>query len=275
MGLALGCAQVTPAKEPVPVAATPVLEPARDALHAERISADFSLLDVPVGDLVMQVCPRSDGRGADIDTQMRAATLIRAVRRVGGTAHTTLGADELGPERTEIEVYDGDKTRTYRVSYGPGEYEYEYVKSDEEEPRRGRKTLEVPAIIHDVHSAFLLLRAWKPRLDEHAHFFVVLGRHLYRVDARSAGRKVVIVDGTPRVTTRIDGDARRIGAQGAPDAGSAHRSFSMWFEEGPGAVPVQLTATSSYGEMTMTLTRHERSAAHCEPAESGSTANRP
>jgi hypothetical protein len=261
----LGCAPTNPARRPKTEAApSRLLRPDTAAIHAERIEGEFTLLDVPVGDVVVRICPSMGTEPAILETRMRAAALIRAVRRLGGTARTLLDANGSAPSRAESEIYDGKITRSYQVRFGPGaSFDYEYSKTGEP-MRRGGRTLPVEATIHDVHSALLLLRNWQPRLDEQAQFYVVLGRRLWRVDARSKGRTVLLVNGAPRVTTRIEGEAERVDASDSSEPSTSRRSFSLWFEDGAQRVPLRLTATSSYGDVTMTLTGYERSPEVCE-----------
>jgi hypothetical protein len=246
-----------------------MLRPEATPIHAERIEGEFTLLDVPVGDVVVRICPSVETVPATLETDMRAAALIRAVRRLGGTARTLLEANGSSPSRAESEIYDGKTTRSYQVRFGPGaSFEYEYSKTGEP-ARRGGRTLPVETAIHDVHSALLLLRNWQPRLDEQAQFYVVLGRRLWRVDARSKGRTVLLVKGVPRVTTRIEGEAERVDASDSSDPSTSRRNFSLWFEDGAQRIPLRLTATSSYGDVTMTLTGYERSPRVCDPPPEG------
>lgn len=214
--------------------------------------------------MVLRVCPGEAPGESTVESRIRAAALIRAVRSVGGTGRTVLSPELDAPVTSEFDVIDGDVTRSYRIQFAPGRFDYEFQKTGEE-LRRGRHELPEPATPHDLHTALLLLRAWNPRLDEEAHFYVVLGRRPWRVRARSAGRAVLLIGGSPRVTTRIDGEAHRVDKD-TLDPDKDYRTFSLWFEEGANAVPVRLSATSGYGDVTMTLVRYESSAGPCRRA---------
>ena len=259
----LGCAHEAEPFRPATAGATRLLQQNPGLTSPERLTGEFTIFDVPVGDLVMELCPKAAAREASMETRIQAAALIRAVRSIGGDARTTFAPDGASPSRTEVLVVDGEKRRSYLIRYHPGAFDFEYRRSSDEEPLRGSQALPEPATIHDLHSALLLLRAWQPHLDEEAHFYVVMGRRLYRVEARSAGRKVLVIEGTPRVTTRIDGEATRIDIDPS-DTGQARRTFSLWLEEGRDAVPVRLSATGTYGDVTMTRTRYERSTSLCK-----------
>lgn len=261
----LGCAHETEPFRPTTAGVTPLLQREESARLTvpERMTGEFTLLGVPVGDVVMELCPKNATREAIMETRIQAAALIRAVRRIGGNARTTLSSDGASPTKTQVSVLDGEKTRAYLIQYQPGSFDFEYRRDPEEEPLRGSYALPEPATIHDLHSALLLLRNWQPHLAEEAHFFVVLGRRLFRVEARSAGRTVLMVEGKPRVTTRIDGEATRIDDVDANEAGKSRRTFSLWLEEGRTAVPVRLSATGSYGEVTLTRKHYENTAPLC------------
>lgn len=243
----------------------PLLRTEQDPIRTERIEAEFNLMGVPIADMTMLVCPEGSSPEPTIETQIRAASLIKAVRRIGGSSRTVLSTDGVSPTTTETDVQDGDRVRSYRIQYGAGYFDYEYERTGEESPVRGTIKLPAAATIHDLHSALLMLRAWKPRLEEQAHFYIVLGRRLWRVEARSAGRGVLMLRGTPKLTTRIDGEARRLDGKDALDPAKGRRTFSLWIEEGAQAVPVQVTSSSSYGDVTMTLVQYQSSPRVCEP----------
>jgi hypothetical protein len=234
---------------------------------AERIESDVELLQLPMGTMVLDVCP------ADrlLTTTIEASPLVRLVRKLSGTATTRLSADGLTPEQTEVRVLDGSETRTYRVTYTVGGFDYEYENA-QHVTRRGRREIGVDARLHDLQSAMTLLRKWQPRLHETGHFYVVLGRLPWRVEARLAGPEVLTVSGAPLLTRRIDGEAYRVNTTAEPsepnEAADSRREFSLWFDaDGPGH-PVRLVARSTYGDVTMTLSRYLRSEAFCPSAAS-------
>jgi len=246
---------------------TPLLQMPGRAAPAERILGDVTLVGVPIGEVAIQLCPGHSPEQRSIETKIRPAALIRAVRSLGGRAYTLLSSESSAPIQTQTDVHDGDRTRTYRVSYGPGSFSYVYEKTGAK-PRSGTRELSEPTPLYDLHASMEQLRAWKPRLDDEVHFFVVLGRHLWRVEARFMGPEMLTVRGTPRLTRRIEGRARRIdsdatGKHDVSDAGGTERTFQLWFDQSPQRVPVRLVATANYGDVAMMITDYDRSDAGC------------
>jgi hypothetical protein len=105
----------------------------------------------------------------------------------------------------------------------------------------------------------VLLRAWRPRLNETAYFHVVLGRRLWRVDVVSAGPQVIKTNGVARLTHRIDGAGARLWRPSDVEP----RRFSLWLSEDPERVPLRMVADASFGEVTMTLTEREVGRSRC------------
>lgn len=259
----VGCSSVPgPTSASGAIPAMPVSELTARPSRAERIESEVELLGLQMGKMVLDFCPAD----SLINTTIEASPLVRLVRRLSGTATTHLSGGGLTPKRSSVEVHDGDKTRTYRIVYtGTGfEYEYEPVQGKVE---RGQNEGAGGAPLYDLQSAMALLRSWRPRLGEAAHFYVVLGRYLWRAEASSAGPEMLTVSGAPRLTRRVDGVAFRVDTDGAPKqeegASDVRRAFSLWFDHDGAGYPVRLVARSTYGDVTMSLTRYVQSDEFC------------
>jgi hypothetical protein len=240
--------------------------------RAERIEGDVELLGLPMGKMVLDVCP-ADGL---ITTTIQASPLVRLVRRLSGTATTHLSPASLTPERSSVRVYDGDETRTYRIVYTDSGFEYGHERSSGK-VERGRKDVAGGEPLYDLQSAMALLRSWRPQLGGEAYFHVVLGRHLWRAEARFVGPEMLMVSGAPRLTRRVDGVAYRVDtAQGTPTGkgeADVRRAFSLWFEGDGAGYPVRLVARSTYGDVTMALIRYRQSDEFCRAYREASAAS--
>jgi len=264
--LGLGCASNTPAASAADENAFPALRVARGTFAPERLLGDVFLEEIPLGSVQIQVCPEDGAERFSMLSQIAPAALFRLVRRLGGRMLSVLSEEHYAPVQTEVDVFAGDATRSYRLQYRPGGFDYEYRRSAQAEPKHGTRQLPVPAPVNDMHSALLQLRSWRPRLGETAHFFVAIGRDLWRVEVRSRGPEMLQVQGAPALTQRIDGDARRVGADTGSDPDDTRRTFSLWLGEGPEALPTRLVASANYGDVSMSLTSHDRSTDGCPAA---------
>jgi uncharacterized protein DUF3108 len=226
----------------------------------ETLRADVSLSGVHLGRIESTWCPHTTG--GRVETEMKPASLLKALTHASGRAETEVELPGWAPRASDYDLREGDVVRTYHVSYHEGRFVYRYEKGGVPQ-LEGSDDVPEQARAHDMQSALLALRAWRPRLAEAAHFYVVLGRRLWRADVRSAGPEVIKIDGVPQLTTRIDGTARRLWE--APDA-PGPRQFSIWFGEQAERVPVRLTADGKYGPVTMTLTERSAALEACQPA---------
>jgi hypothetical protein len=262
--VAAGCSSTPPAADPSTSGAMLPMSPSATERisRAERIESDVELLGLRMGQMVLDVCPAD----ALITTTIQASPLVRLVRRLSGTATTHLSQDGLTPERSSVRVYDGDETRTYRIVYTDAGFEYGHERSSGV-VERGRKDVAGGEPLYDLQSAMALLRSWRPPLGGEAYFQVVLGRHLWRAEARFLGPEMLMVSGAPRLTRRVDGVAYRVdtaqGSQAGKGASDVRRAFSLWFESDGAGYPVRLVARSTYGDVTMALSRYQQSDEFC------------
>jgi hypothetical protein len=236
----------------------------------EVLHAQVELLGLRLGTLETASCPARGQLPATVETQITGASLVNLIRKVGGDAKTELSGSRA-PRWSEYNFREGDILRHYRVEYQPGRYDYLYDNGGEAS-RTGQGDVPEGASPHDLHSAVLLLRGWRPRLGERAHFYVVAGRRLWRVDVRSAGPQVIETQGSARLTYRIDGKGVRLWEE----ADTSPRQFSLWLSDDVDRVPVRMQADSKLGAITMTLTEREQSSASCKqqnaaPALSGAS----
>lgn len=197
-----------------------------------------------------------------METRVTSSPIVNVIRRTSGEAKTELSDVSPAPQASEYHFRDGDLLRHYRVEYRAGTYQYAYDNGGHAR-QTGEHAVPEGAEPHDLHSAMLLLRRWRPRLDEAAYFYVVLGRKLWRVDVTAAGPQVIKIQEAPRLTHRIDGVATRLWES----ADAAPRRFSVWLSEDKERVPVRMVADASFGEVTMTLTERELGVARCAPLD--------
>jgi len=56
---------------------------------------------------------------------------------------------------------------------------------------------------------------------------------------------------------RIDGRTHKLDRNGARDAGSPERSFSMWISDDDGRVPLEIKAVTDYGDLRMRIVDYQ------------------
>ena len=272
---AVGCTRDAVIQAPDIGSAGHLLEPGgvRDlGRQSEVLHGDIALFGLSLASMESSKCPAHEGRPASIETRVEPATLVRAIRRTSGEARTDFGGETAAPTRSDYVMRDGALMRHYLVEHGEGRFDYSYDNGGSLS-RRGHDDVPEGATAHDLHSAMVLLRSWRPRLHETAYFYVVLGRRLWRVDVVAAGPQVIKTNGgAPRLTHRIDG----VGARLWQPSEVEPRRFSLWLSEDPERVPLRMVADASFGEVTMTLTERNVGGARCaSDTESDTGAEKP
>jgi hypothetical protein len=229
-------------------------------LGSEVLHANVELFGIEIATLDSSFCRLPEG-GAVAATQVEASPLVKVVRRTSGEATTQLPEPGRLPRSSDYSFRDGDLLRHYGVDYRPGSYSYVYDNGGVER-RTGAEDLPEGASAHDLHSAMLLMRAWRPRLGEQAYFYAVLGRRPWRVDVTSRGVEMIKMGDDPRLTYRIDGVAVRLWQ---PESAKP-KHFSVWLSEDADRVPLRMVADASFGQVTMSMTGREPGAQACATA---------
>lgn len=253
------CGQTGLVEPEAPVASlrAPLEADRTGGLPPELLAAKVEIYGLPIATLESALCPGERG-GLTIATDVDAAPIVKIVKRTSGEARTELLGPSLSPRSSDYTFRDGDVVRHYTVDYRAGGYSYVYDNGGVES-RRGSDDVPEGAEVHDLQSAMLRLRAWRPRLGETGFLYVVLGRRPWRVEVTSRGPEMVKVGGDARLSYRIDGVATRLWQ---PDK-AAPKHFSLWLSEERERVPLRMVADASFGEVTMTLTKRQAGEVAC------------
>jgi len=236
-----------------------LVAPPNARLESEVLRASVEVFGIEIATLESSLCAPRDG-DATLETAVEAAPLVQVIRRTSGEATTEL-TPSVAPRASDYTFRDGDIVRHYQVDYAGGGYSYVYDNGGIER-RTGVNEVPEGAEPHDMHSAMLLLRSWRPRLEEAAYFYAVLGRRPWRVDVSSRGAEMIKLGDEPRLTYRIDGVAVRLDPPGTE--GTAPKRFSLWLSEDADRVPLRMVADASFGQVTMTLTGRDTGERDCK-----------
>ena len=226
---------------------------------AERIEAEVSLLGVRAGAFTMEVsrtCAKTPSDDLEVRSEMSTVGVVRFFKATDGNSRTTMTSTRARPTLSELTVTDGETSRIYRAALAPGGVSTTIERTGDE-----RKELreETPHGEHplDMPSAFMLLRHWHAEPGTRGYFYVLLGRHLWRVDVQLHGEVTLSEQqGQPRVLL-IDGSAQRIKPD--PSGILQTRHFAMWLSPDERRVPLRVQGDASFGTVSFVLTSHETS----------------
>jgi hypothetical protein len=263
--VACGCSSGSTVKLPAAKAPVELIRPDasnRAFLSSERVTADFSVSGIDAGILDIRIEPTCNAghEVLDFTTAMRTTGVVRFFARRDGEATTRLNRTSGEPEKTSIWVDDGSERRRYEIRYRPGRFGYSYARPGRP-MKRGNARVPGGVSAHDMQSAMLLLRSWRPEEDTRGFFFVVLGYRLWRADVVYRGIEVIEVGGVKRRSVRVEGVAHKLKKK----AEDKPRSFALWFDEAS-RVPLKVVGEARFGTVEFELTAHEVSDGSTAPA---------
>lgn len=176
------------------------------------------------------------------------ALLANSWVEIDTTYRPDLGMPTSG--RSAIKIASTE--RHYSVRYKQGRYGYRYVRNSEL-VRRETVRLSAELRAHDLHSAVLALRSWRPAPHTSTELLVVTGRHLWRLEVKYEGPDVVTTAAGPRPAVRIEGLATK--QTGDPDE-RPQRKFFVWFSDDNDRVPLRALAESEFGPVELVTTSY-------------------
>ncbi len=220
----------------------------------ERLSGQVIILGVPAAEATVSIdggCRDASGP-MTIRTNARATGLFALLANSWLTMDTTLPPSLDLPDSGHTEIEIGKRHRRYTVAFGPGLYRYEYLRNDGP-PMAEAVPLPTKTRAHDLHSAVVLLRSWRPLPGTKGEFLVVLGRRLWHVDLVFEGPDVVLGSAGPRPAVVIEGVARKLDSDPRE---RAERRFRVWFSDDADRAPLRAVAESEFGRVEIEATSY-------------------
>jgi hypothetical protein len=215
----------------------------------ERLSGQVVVLGIRAAEANVSIdggCG-SPATPVTIHTSARSTGLFALFARSWLDLDTTLAPSLDVPIKSHSEIELLEKHRKYTVDYAPGAYSYEYL------PGEGPPIQEVVPVpggmrAHDLHTAVLLLRAWRPIPGAQTEFFAVMGRRMWQIEVTFEGPDVVLMEGAPRPAVLLQGTARRIADE---ERLRKRRDFRVWFSDDSERIPLRALAESEFGNVQM------------------------
>lgn len=124
-------------------------------------------------------------------------------------------------------------------------------------PRDEPQTSSQP-VAWDYNAFLLALRAWEGPPGSTLPIEVFRSRYLWHVDVTiHHGKEVIATELGDLPALRIDGRTYKLSRKGARDPDSAERVFSMWISDDDGRVPLEIRATTDYGDLKMRIVDYQ------------------
>jgi hypothetical protein len=255
-----GCAGAEAMPAPQTASGAPARDKQLGLYPGEAMAFEVQLGGVLVGEAQLAVGEVGvvDGRRALV-VKSRAATAGAAalVRNIVDEATTVVDADTGHPISVETNVVMGDKQITASATFRGTAATVTYRRTAEAAPQTARIEFGTNAL-HDAHSAMAQLRGWKAAPGTTRTVFVVGGRRLWRIDVTYAGEAAIGSAVGNRRAVMFDGIAYRAKRDLSVESNRPARTFRVWLSDDADRVPLQVTAKTELGDVTMSLTEYSR-----------------
>jgi uncharacterized protein DUF3108 len=112
-------------------------------------------------------------------------------------------------------------------------------------------------IVWDYNAFLLALRGWEGPPGTALALEVFRSRFLWHVDVTIQGKDKLVTPLGELPALRIDGRTYKLDRKGGRDRDSAERSFSMWISDDDGRVPLEIKATTDYGDLKLQIVDYQ------------------
>ena len=113
------------------------------------------------------------------------------------------------------------------------------------------------AVVWDYNAFLLALRAWEAPAGSALALEVFRSRYMWHVDVKIHGKEKRVTALGELPALRIDGTTYKVDRKGVRDPDSQQRTFSMWISDDDGRVPLEIVATTDYGDLKMQLVDYQ------------------
>lgn len=229
----------------------------------EVLRAQVYVLGVEAADTTIVACPTAGSDLVRVHLKAASSGLAAMIRDVRMELETAISATNGLPQSDWSEVVMGEKRRHYDVHFSGGGYDYHYERSTGS-PMDARIQSPDNTWVHDLLSAAIWMRSWRPEPRSRTQFYAVMGRHLWNTELTFKGPEVLVRQDGPEPALRYDGQATKLRPE--PNE-QAVRRFTVWFSDDPQRLPLRAVSESAFGEVRLETSSYEPHGTHplCVP----------
>jgi hypothetical protein len=111
--------------------------------------------------------------------------------------------------------------------------------------------------VWDYNAFLIALRGWEAPVGATLRLEVFRSRHLWQIDVRVAGKTQLVTELGELPALRFDAHATKLDRNGGRFPSTPERDFSIWISDDDGRVPLQTTAATDYGDITMVIVDYQ------------------
>jgi hypothetical protein len=124
-------------------------------------------------------------------------------------------------------------------------------------PPRAESQKASQPVVWDYNAFLIALRSWEAPPGSALSLEVFRSRYLWHVDVKIHGKETLVTELGELPALRIDGRTYKLSRKGERDRESAERTFSMWISDDDGRVPLEIRATTDYGDLKMRISDYQ------------------
>ncbi|HTL38617.1 MAG TPA: DUF3108 domain-containing protein [Kofleriaceae bacterium] len=111
--------------------------------------------------------------------------------------------------------------------------------------------------VWDYNAFLIVLRSWEAPRGSSVEADVFRSRYMWHTKVTVVGKETLATELGDFPTLRIDGESYRINRNGSKDTSIEPREFTLWISDDASRVPLQTTAHTDYGEVTLSIVEYQ------------------
>jgi hypothetical protein len=251
----------TPPVTPPPHAAStglpagpPLVTPGEHMAYTLRLQGvDLATLDLAAGD----VSDLGGKQAIVVQSHAKAVGLVKMVANIDDTFTSWIDIATGRPlhwTTDEFATHSSDRERTDAdFAARAGNVVPVKFHLNDKPPEPEPQVVSQPDV-WDFNSFLIALRAWDPPPGTTIVAEVMRSRFMWHVEMTARGKDKLATALGDMPARRLDGHTYKLDRHGARAADSDERAFSIWISNDDGRVPLEISARTDYGDITLSIT---------------------
>ena len=123
-------------------------------------------------------------------------------------------------------------------------------------PKDEPQTVSMP-LTWDYNAFMIALRGWEGPPGSALALEVFRSRYVWHVEVKIAGKEPLVTKLGELPALRFEGRTYKLDRKGARANNNEERQFTMWISDDDGRVPLEIRATTDYGDLVMAIVDYQ------------------
>ncbi len=189
-------------------------------------------------------------------SRIHSTGVAAAFRDVRDEVETRIAMDTGRPVLHRADIQSASPEAMIETEFGTGPFEIGVSRLGRS-PTTYDQTLPDERSAHDLHSLLGALRAWDATPGDEVYAYLLSGRRIWHLTARSGGTEPVDTAFGTREATRIDSVAWRMDSDLEVDPNRDPRRVRLWLADDTTRAPLRIEADTEHGTVNVELIAHD------------------